>query len=353
MNLNSAFTKYCFDKKLLVNKNQKSVINLLSKFNYSNKSSFLAFVKLFFKKSKKKIFYLSGDVGVGKTMILDFFFNFIDMPKRRYHFNEFMINFHDFRHEYEKKRKNNSIQVFVEDLKKKANLIYFDEFQVTNIVDAMILGKLFEVMINENIKIIVTSNTKIKNLYKEGLQREQFLPFISLIEKFSVEHELIIDEDYRKIGIAKLERFFYPLNEKTNFKLGQLFRELTKNKIPSVRKILIKGREFKIRNYYEGIAKFDFDELCNQNIGSEDYIKISETCNFIVIENIPNFNNENSNAQHRFITFIDVIYEKRIPLLLSAHSELNILGSSIRLMKPFKRTISRIFELTSPDIKIV
>ena len=217
----------------------------------------------------------------------------------------------------------------------------------------MILGKLFEVMINENIKIIVTSNTKIKNLYKGGLQREQFLPFISLIEKFSVEHELIIDEDYRKIGIAKLERFFYPLNEKTNFKLGQLFRELTKNKIPSVRKILIKGREFKIRNYYEGIAKFDFDELCNQNIGSEDYIKISETCNFIVIENIPNFNNENSNAQHRFITFIDIIYEKRIPLLLSAHSELNFLGSSIRLMEPFKRTISRIFELTSPDIKIV
>ena len=157
----------------------------------------------------------------------------------------------------------------------------------------------------------------------------------------------------RKIGIAKLERFFYPLNEKTNFKLGQLFRELTKNKIPSVRKILINGREFKIRNYYEGIAKFDFDELCNQNIGSEDYIKISETCNFIVIENIPNFNNENSNAQHRFITFIDIIYEKRIPLLLSAHSELNFLGSSIRLMEPFKRTISRIFELTSPDIKIV
>jgi cell division protein ZapE len=350
MNLKSSFEKYCFEKKLQINKNQILVINLLDKFNKHNK---FGFTKIFFNKINKMAFYLSGDVGVGKSMILDFFYNFIKIPKQRYHFNKFMINFHDFRHHYEKEGKNNSIESFVSELKKKAKLIYLDEFQVTNIVDAMILGKLFEVIIKNNIKVIVTSNTKIQNLYKDGLQKEQFLPFISLIKKYSIEHELIIDEDYRKIGITKLERFLFPLNEITNFKISQLLRKLTKNKKNSIKKILIKGREFKILNYYEGIAKFNFNELCNQNIGSEDYIKISEQCNFISIEDIPSFNDENANVQQRFVTLIDIFYEKKIPLLLSSNHRLNELGSSRRLKNVFKRTISRIYELTSPDIKIV
>jgi cell division protein ZapE len=353
MNLNSAFTKYCFDKKLLVNKNQKSVINLLSKFNYNNESSFLAFVKLFFKKSKKKIFYLSGDVGVGKTMILDFFFNFIDMPKRRYHFNEFMINFHDFRHEYEKKRKNNSIQVFVEDLKKKANLIYFDEFQVTNIVDAMILGKLFQKIFEENIKVIITSNTSIKDLYSDGLQREQFFPFINIMKNKCYEHELIIEEDYRKSLDNTLERFFYPLNEESNFKINQLFRKLTKGKKVEIKKLNIKGRKFIIDNYFEKITRFDFNDLCDKNIGAEDYIEISKECDFIVIENIPNFTDENSNKQQRFITLIDIVYDKKIPLMTSSIASIENFTSSKSLEQPFKRTLSRLYELTSLNISAI
>ena len=353
MNLKSNFIKYCTKKKFQINKNQILVINLLSKFYKKSKPSILSFFYPPINKLKKKAFYLNGDVGVGKTMILDFFYNSIDTPKIRFHFNEFMINFHEFRHEYENKNKNNSIEVFVDELKKKSNLVYLDEFQITNIVDAMILGKLFEVIFEKNINIIVSSNTRIEDLYKEGLQREQFLPFISLIKKFSTECTLVIDEDYRKIGVRKLERFFFPLNEKTSFKINQIFRELTKNKRSSVRKILIKGRELKIQNYYEGIARFDFDELCNRNIGSEDFIKIAENCNFIFIENIPNFSGGNANRQQRFITLIDILYEKKLPLLVSSNSKLNELGTSKKLEIPFKRTISRIYELTSPDINIV
>jgi cell division protein ZapE len=285
-------------------------------------------------------------------MILDFFYNNIGIPKQRFHFNEFMISFHDFRHYYEKKNKDNSIETFVKDLKKRANLIYLDEFQVTNIVDAMILGKLFEIIIKENILIIITSNTKIEDLYKDGLQREQFLPFISLINNFSIKHELVIDHvtDYRKMGITKLKRYLFPLNKDKNFQFKQFFRKLTKNKKIDNKKFLVKGREVRIENYYEGVAKFKFSELCEKNIGGEDYIKIAEICDFVFIENVPKFDDENRNAQQRFITLIDIFYEKKIPLLISSNFHLDELGSSLSLREPFKRTKSRIYELTSPEI---
>jgi cell division protein ZapE len=354
MNLETAFIKYCKENKFLENKKQLHTIVLLGKFYENNKSGFFNLFKKLLSKSKKKAFYLTGDVGVGKTMILDFFYNHINIPKKRFHFNEFMINFHDFRHEYEKNKKDNSIEIFVKELKKQTNLIYLDEFQVTNIVDAMILGKLFEIIIRENIIIIITSNTKIEDLYKDGLQREQFLPFISLINEFSIKHDLVIDHitDYRKIGVTKLKRYLFPLIEETNFQINQLFRKLTKNKKISNKKILVKGRVVTIENYYEGVAKFKFSDLCEKNLGGEDYIGIAEHCDFVFIENVPQFDDENKNVQQRFITLIDIFYEKRIPLLISSNFQLHELTSSLDLSKPFKRTISRIYELTSPEIKV-
>ena len=137
-----------------------------------------------------------------------------------------MINFHDFRN---KKIKNNSIHSFVRNLKNKYELIYLDEFQVTNIVDAMILGKLFEIIFLENIKIIITTNTKLNELYKDGLQREQFMPFISVISKYSIQKELLLNDDYRRQNKDKSERFFFTLNEKTSLKISLKFRELTQN----------------------------------------------------------------------------------------------------------------------------
>ena len=141
-------------------------------------------------------------------MLLNFVYDKLEIKKHRQHFNEFMINFHDFRHE---KKDNNTITTFVKKLKKKYDLIYLDEFQVTNIVDAMILGKLFEIIFEENIKIIITTNTKLYDLYKDGLQREQFLPFISIIENFSIQKELQIKDDYRTKNNEKLQRNFFSI----------------------------------------------------------------------------------------------------------------------------------------------
>ena len=141
-------------------------------------------------------------------MLLDFVYDRLKMKKNRQHFNEFMINFHDFRHE---KKDENSISKFVKNLKQKFDFLYFDEFQVTNIVDAMILGKLFENMFKEDLKIILTSNIKISELYKDGLQRDQFKPFIKIMEEKSIEHKLEIEDDYRKAKENQKQRFFSPL----------------------------------------------------------------------------------------------------------------------------------------------
>ena len=346
MNLNKLFINHCKKNNLEINPNQLDLIEKLNQFyNLNFNKSFLK--KIFSKNNSKLGFYLQGDVGVGKTMILNFFYENFKFTKHRIHFNEFMISFHDFVFKNKENKKKNIIEAFVKKLKKKYELIYFDEFQVTNIVDAMILGSLFKKIFDENIKVLFSSNIKINDLYKDGLQRDQFLPFIKIIKQMCYEENLKIKEDYRKSNKNNNERYFFPLNEKTNFTINKSFRLLTKNKVKNEISLSIKGRKFVIKNFYEGIARFDFKDLCNKNIGAEDYLKISQKCNFIIIENIPNFNDSNSNQQNRFITLIDIIYENKIKLLVSSENSLSNLSSSNRLAEYFQRTLSRLHELTS------
>ena len=346
MNLNKLFLSYCKINNLEINPNQLGSIDELNLFYNQNFNKSLL-KKIFTKQNYKTGFYLQGDVGVGKTMILNFFYNKFDKTKQRFHFNEFMISFHDFVFKNKENKQENIIDKFVQKLKNKSKLIYFDEFQVTNIVDAMILGSLFKKIFDENIKVLFSSNTKINDLYKDGLQRDQFLPFIKIMKEKTYETQLIIQDDYRKSVKNRNERYFYPLNESTNFKLNKFFRKITKNLTNQEMILSIKGRKLTIKNYFNGIARFDFKELCSKNIGAEDYIKITEVCNFIVIENIPIFNSDNSNQQQRFITLIDILYEKNIPLMITSQLQLDLLSSSEDLKKIFKRTISRLYELTS------
>jgi cell division protein ZapE len=346
MNLNRLFLEYCTKEKLEINNDQIDIIKLLQKFNDQNfKNSF--FLNLLSRKNEKIGFYLHGDVGVGKTMLLNFFYDNFNHNKKRLHFNEFIISFHDFVFNNKKDDKKSIIDKFVSKIKKKYRLIYFDEFQVTNIVDAMILGKLFKKIFDANIKVIFSSNIKIHDLYKDGLQREQFLPFIKILKLKCYEIELIIKEDYRKSKKNKNKYYFYPLNDKTNFKINKLFRKLTKGRTRKEKIVSIKGRKFNIKKYYQGIARFNFKDLCNKNIGAEDYLKIAKVCDFLIIEKLPDFNNNNLNQQQRFITLIDIIYEKKIFLAISSESSLQEITSAKSLMKPFKRTTSRLYELTS------
>ena len=342
MNLQDSFKEFCEKRKFEINASQIEIINLLDKF-LIHKQTFLSRL---FKKREKLCFYLHGKVGVGKTMLLDFVYDRLEIKKHRQHFNEFMLNFHDFRHE---KKDNNTINMFVKTLKKKYDLIYFDEFQVTNIVDAMILGKLFEVIFSENIKIIITTNTKLSELYMDGLQREQFLPFISIIKEYSIQKELSLQDDYRLKDLNTGQRIFFPLNESTLFMINKSFREFTRNKKKESKKIITKGREFIISHFYDGILRLKFSDLCNKNLGAEDYLNISKISNHIFIEEIPIFNDDNSNQQFRFITLVDILYEKKILLSLSLADDLKNLGSSKKHFKIFKRTTSRLIELTKKN----
>ena len=339
LNLQNSFKGFCKDKKFEINDQQLKILVSLEKFLYPQKNFFSSF----FKKKDKLCFYLHGNVGVGKTMLINFVYDRLKIRKSRLHFNEFMIRFHDYRHENED---DNSIRTFVKNLKKQYELLYLDEFQVTNIVDAMILGKLFQIIFEENIKIIITTNTKLNDLYKDGLQREQFLPFISIINNFSIQKELSLNDDYRLKYFHDKQGIFFPLNEKTSFKINQIFRKFTRNKKKEIKKITTKGRDFLIENFYSGVARFTFKDLCEKNLGAEDYINIANSCKHIFIEGIPIFNDNNSNQQLRFITLIDIFYEKKISLTLSLEKNLNGLGSSIRHLEIFKRTISRLFQMT-------
>ena len=346
MNLNKLFLNHCEDKQYEINQNQIDIIDKLKDFYSSNFNQ--NFLKKFFKKEKSKLgFYLVGDVGVGKTMILNFFFKTLKEKKLRLHFNEFMIKFHN--HIFENKDKENGIKNFVKDLSKKTEILYFDEFQVTNIVDAMILGRLFEKIFEENIKVIFSSNILIKDLYKDGLQRDQFIPFIKILENYCFQEELLIDEDYRSSKNVNLERFLSPIDKSTNFIFNKYFRKVTKNKKKTLKILEIKGRQLRLENFYDGVIKFNFNELFNKNLGSEDYIAIADISDFIFIINLPKFDQNNSNQQQRFITFIDIIYEKRIPLMITSEENLDFLGSSNNLNEPFKRTTSRLYELTSKN----
>ncbi|MDC0240624.1 cell division protein ZapE [Candidatus Pelagibacter sp.] len=348
MNLDNLFKNFCKKNNLEVNSYQLSIIDELKKyFNFNFNKSILN--KIFSKKNSKPAFYLYGGVGVGKTMILNFFFDLLEEKKLRQHFNEFILSFHNFAHERKEKNEENVINQFVKDLKSQTKIIYFDEFQVTNIVDAMILGKLFEQIFKEDIKIILTSNIKISELYKDGLQRDQFKPFIKIMENQSIECELKIEDDYRKSNDNQKQRYFYPLNQETNFKINKFFRTITKDKNHLSKTIKVKGRDFKIENFYEGIARFNFDDLCNRNLGAEDYLEIIKNCKFIILDHIPQFNDINSNQQQRFITLIDIIYDKNIPLAVTAEQNIDQFTSSRLLENPFKRTISRLYELTSVE----
>ena len=339
MSLQDSFKEFCRQNKFEINSQQKEIIYLLEKF-LIHKETFLS---SFFQKKEKFCFYLYGNVGVGKTMLLNFVYDRLEMKKQRQHFNEFMISFHDFRHE---KKDDSTIKTFVKKIKEKYDLIYLDEFQVTNIVDAMILGKLFEIIFEEKIKIIITTNTKLNDLYKDGLQREQFLPFIKIIENFSIQKELLIENDYRTINDEKFKEIFSPLNEKTSFRINQRFREFTRNKVKEKKIVKTKGRDFVIEDFYSGVARFKFKDLCDKNLGAEDYINIANSCNHIFIEEIPKFNDENSNQQLRFITLIDIFYEKKIRLTLSFEENFEDLSSSNKHSEIFKRTVSRLFEMT-------
>jgi cell division protein ZapE len=346
LNITEAFKKYSKQHSLQKNINQEDLIKTLESLTEQLKPSFLKSVTSIFSNKKPKGFYLHGEVGAGKTMIINFFLEYLNHPRvLKTHFNKFMVDIHNKLHKL--RDESNPLPKIVKNFKKDFDIIFFDEFQITNIADAMILGKLLEQFFSHNIFIITTSNSKPDDLYIGGLQRDQFLPYIETIKKNTLVYSLDSGKDYRELYLSKKNRFFIVKNSETKKNYNQVLFNVLSGKQFTTHVIEVKTRKIIIDNYVSGIAKFDFKDLCFQNYGSEDYIEICKIVKIFFIENIPNFTDETINEQYRFINLIDIIYDNKLSLVATATVPINQLTSSAKLTKVFQRTLSRLNELTA------
>mgnify|MGYP001201907071 CR=1 FL=1 len=296
--------------------------------------------------------YIYGGVGRGKSMLMDLFFRTTSLKKkRRVHFHNFMQETHSDLNEYRKntKHKVDLIHVVAKQIAKNTSLLCFDEFQVHDISDAMILGRLFQKLFEEGVVVVLTSNRPPSELYKDGLQRALFLPFIDLInDRLDL---LMLDNsiDYRRQTIKQAGVYLMPGNEQAFINLKQLFDRLTNGANDLSDPIKINGREIKLPFSADGVAMCGFNDLCGEALGPADYIAIADRFHTLIVHTIPQLGAENKDKAKRFVTLIDALYENSVNFICSADappSELYIDGEGAF---EFERTVSRLIEMQSED----
>lgn len=303
------------------------------------------------KKKAPKGLYIFGDVGRGKSMMMDLFFQHIEaqIPKRRVHFHAFMNEVHN--RIFEKRKVSDSDDILkevAEDIANEANLLCFDEMQVKDIADAMILGRLFETLFENDVVIVATSNRHPDELYKDGLQRDRFLPFIEIFKNNMEIFELLSPIDYRLQHIKNLNQtYIFPLNKTSEKYISEAFETLTNRKNYCSEEIEVKGRKIIVPKAYGDVAKFDFKDLCDANLGAEDYIEIAKTYSTIILKNVPKLKKDDYNLALRFIKLVDSLYEHKTKLIISAEVEPQKLYEKGEGSFEFSRTVSRLIEMQS------
>jgi len=303
-----------------------------------------------FAKSKEvKGVYLYGGVGRGKSMLMDLFFDHAPdlIKKRRIHFHEFMIETHDWLYKHRGQGMDDLLPRYAAHVSKQIDLLCFDEFHVTDVADAMILGRLFTELFDRGLVVVATSNWKPDCLYEGGLTRDRFLPFIALLKSKSNVIHLDSDTDYRQISDPDQDVYYFsPLDSENISKVGELFSDLSENK-PVVQDTLhVKGRDI-IVNVAADVVRFTFSEICEKAYGAEDYILIAQKYDTVFVTNIPLLTQENRNEAKRFILLIDCLYEAKCRLVMSAESKIEGLYQGNDHSFEFDRTISRLMEMQS------
>ncbi len=323
---------------------------LLSDVRSITKKSFFSFKK----EEHIKGIYLYGGVGRGKSMLMDLFFETLPDTtlKRRVHFHEFMIETHDWLHKARHQNSDDTADLlmgYARDVAAKIKVLCFDEFHVTDVADAMILGRLFTALFERGVIVVSTSNWAPDSLYEGGLNRQLFLPFIKLVkEKMTIVH-LDNDIDYRTLsdGGDVLGHYFHPLNLETMREIEEKFIEFIDGQALTGDVITVKGREIAVTAVANKVARFQFSDLCAQALGAEDYIEIANRYDVVFLENVPQLGSDKRNEAKRFILLIDCLYEAGTILVMSTQSYIENIYIGHDHEFEFSRTVSRLKEMNS------
>ncbi|MEP9376563.1 cell division protein ZapE [Aquabacter sp. CN5-332] len=302
--------------------------------------------------------YIYGQVGRGKTMLMDLFFACAPVrDKRRAHFHEFMADVHEriFQEREAQKRGARKgvdpLQPVADELAKEAKLLCFDEFHVTDIADAMILGRLFQKLFAEGVVVVATSNVAPKDLYAGGLNRALFLPFIGMIEERMEVLNLDARTDYRMEKLSGFPVWYEPLGPQSTAALDRAFETLVGPGGARPGEIAMKGRVIPVPACGNGTGRFAFADLCEKPLGATDYLKISRTFHTLVLDDIPILDGDRRNEAKRFISLIDTLYDGAVKLVASAAAEPEQLYLGTEGAEAFEwaRTVSRLHEMRSSD----
>jgi cell division protein ZapE len=293
--------------------------------------------------------YLVGEVGRGKSMLMDLFFAAADVPrKRRIHFHEFMQETHRRFHQIKADPKvDDPIPPLADIVAGEAALLCFDEFQVHDIVDAMILGRLFEALFARQVVVVATSNTLPDDLFKGKPGRDAFLPFIALLKKNLDVLVLESARDYRRERVQGLRAWYVPANRQADAALEHVFGELTEGMTAKPESLTVAGRKLVVPLAAAGVAWFDFSALCGVPLGPGDYLALATHYSTLIIDGIPRLSPDNFDEARRFVTLVDALYEHRVKLYASAAAMPDDLYRSGEGAKIFERTASRLEEMQS------
>lgn len=292
--------------------------------------------------------YMWGGVGRGKSMLMDLLYEVVEAPKQRLHFHAFMQRVHTEMTEARKSGVDDAIAPVAAKLADDVRFLAFDEMQITDITDAMIVGRLFEALFARGVVVVTTSNRPPDDLYKNGLNRQLFTPFIALLKEQMVVHELASPTDYRQDRLAGSPSYFSPCDDAARDAVRKIWQDLSGGHSEPLT-LHVKGREVILPQFHNGVALATFFDLCGKPLGAADYLALADAVRVLILRDIPALSRHNFNEAKRFVTLIDALYEAKVQLICTAAAAPEMLYVEGTGTFEFERTASRLREMQSAE----